>query len=304
MNYVVKPIQTSHFYLPTRASLNDPTEGVFRNSLDTELKGYLQGVYGVGEQHDLMDKVYSSARQIVRNIDTSGIFSLTENPTDELMWAHYADSHQGIAIEYDLELLTRFVPNQHLHIFDVIYDKKTPLLGINSIASRNAMQVMFGYKSPRWHYEDECRVVTDNISGQMPHDYRAVKSITFGYRFPEEKRDMVIDLLKDRVQNFYRIVLNENSYTFTRETIKRLPNESSKVKLDIAWDYHLAGFLHDDKLELIDRIENLLKLDPHYSQLISAEKSTIERDKVAVHYELGHENFELQLSAEYQKVMV
>ncbi|HHG3104734.1 TPA: DUF2971 domain-containing protein [Vibrio parahaemolyticus] len=304
LDYVIKPIQTSHFYLPTRNALNDPTEGVFRNTLNSEIQSYLQGVYGIGERHDLIDNIFNSAKGITQGLDTSGIFSLTGNHTDELMWAHYADSHKGIVIEYDLDLLTRFVPKNHLHIFDVTYDKKPPHLGMRNISSRDAMQVMFGYKSPRWYYEDECRIVIDNIHGQIPHDYRAVKSITFGYRFPKDKRDGVIELVKDRVKQFYEVILDENSYDFRRVLYKHFDSEATESKVDVDWTCHLSGFSQDARLALIDNIEDILKLDPHYSELTLAEKSTAVSGKVTVQYEVSHKFMDLQISNKFHKVMV
>ncbi|NRB80240.1 MAG: DUF2971 domain-containing protein [Saccharospirillaceae bacterium] len=304
MDYVVNPIQTSHFYLPTRDTLNDPTEGVFRNVLGAELNSFLQGVYGFGERNDLMEQVLNTTKGITQSLDTSGIFSLTTNHTDEIMWAHYAGSHTGIAIEYDLDLLTRFVPKGHLHIFDVIYDVKPPKLGMHNISSRNAMQVMFGYKSPRWNYEEESRVVLDNFHGQIPHDYRTVKSITFGYRFPKENRAHFIELVKDRVKDFYEILKDEGSYKFKRVPYEQLPHSNPESKVvDIDWEYHLSGLHLDEKRELIKYIEQKLKLDPHYSSLLIAEKSTDKPGEIAVTYELSHA-MGIHLSKQYHKFMV
>lgn len=304
MDYVVLPIQTSHFYLPTRDALNDPTEGVFRNVLGTEIHGFMQGVYGFGEKHDLMEQVFNAAKGITQSLDTSGIFSLTANHTDEIMWAHYAGSHTGIAIEYDLDLLTRFVPKGHLHIFHVDYEVTPPKLSINNISSKNAMQVMFGYKSPRWGYEEETRVVLDNFYGQIPHDYRAVKSITFGCRFPKDKRADFIQLVKGRVKDFYEILKDEGSYHFKRVPYKQLPKSHSEPNIiNIGWEDRLAGFHQDEKRELIKCIERELKTDPHYNSLLIAEGSTVEPGKVVVTYELTH-GMDIHPSKQYHKLMV
>ncbi len=302
--YVINPIQTSHFYLPTRKCLNDPTEGVFTNHIQRELNGYLQGVTALGERQDLLDPIYSSARAITQSLDTSGIFSLTSNHTDELMWAHYANSHTGIAIEYDLDLLTRFTPNHHLKVFDVSYEPLPPSLGLQSIINKNAMKIMFGYKSPRWKYEGECRVVVDNISGQMPHDYRAVKSITFGLRFPSEKRQEFIDLVKEKVPTFYQIVEVKDSYQFDRVMYQSLGNHKCELQsLDIDWEQHLAGIEGNERERLIETIESDLLSDPHYKGLVSAEVSSIEPQKIAVNYELSH-GMDVHLATQYQKLMV
>jgi len=304
LNYVINPIITSHYYLPTRNLLNDPTEGVFNNQLQKQLFGFMQGVTGLGERQELSEPIFDRAREITNAINTSGIFSLTRNPTDELMWAHYADSHRGIAIEYDLDLLTRFTPKPHLHTFGVEYEKFPPEFGINNLASSEALRIMLGYKSPRWFYEEEYRVLVDNINGQMPHDFRAVKSLTFGLNFPKDKRQMIIDLISCKVSDFYEIKSIPNSYSFERVPYKKVEVPdliSNYPKID--WEDHLSGVEQSEKDNLIQSIENIIKTDPHYSELVHAEKSTIESGKYSVQYLVTHD-LGLSTSTEYTKVLL
>jgi hypothetical protein len=304
VNYVINPIQTSHYYLPTRDRLNDPSEGVFNNQLQKQLFGFMQGVTGLGERQELAEPVFERAKEVTAAINTSGIFSLTSNPTDELMWAHYADSHRGIAIEYDLELLTRFTPKSHLHTFDVEYEKGPPELGINNLASSNALQIMLGYKSPRWSYEEEYRVLVDNINGQIPHDFRAVKSVTFGLNFPADKRQMIIDLISCKVSEFFEIKNTPNSYIFERVPYKQVEEpclSSNCPKID--WENHLAGVVQSEKESLIRNIESIIQTDPHYAELVHAEKSSIEVGKYCVQYLVTHE-LGLSTSTKYTKVLL
>lgn len=302
LNYVINPIKTSHYYLPTRDRLNDPTEGVFNNQIQSELLGFMQGVPGLGERQELAEPIFEHARALSTAIDSSGIFSLTHNHTDELMWAHYADSHRGIAIEYDLDLLTRFTPRAHLHTFDVEYEKKPPKLGLRDINNSKVLQVMLGYKSPRWAYEEEFRVLVDNINGQIPHDYRAVKSITFGLNFPIEKRQVIIDLVSNKVTNFYEIKKIPNSYMFERVEYQKIASRAAKVdNPQIDWNFHLSGTTPSEKAALIEQVESIIKLDPHYLELIQAEKSSIQNGKYCIQYQTTHK-MGLTVSTEYTKI--
>lgn len=304
LNYVINPIQTSHYYLPTRERLNDPTEGVFRNQIENELHGFVRAITGVVDKEKLFKPVFESSAAMTAVVKTSGIFSLTKNDIDELMWAHYADSHRGIAIEYDIDLLTRFTPKAHLHTFNVKYDSEPPKLGWADVQNANAMQTMLGYKSPRWSYEKEFRVLVDNINGQMPHDYRAIKSITFGVNFPNDKCQMIIDLVHDKVAKFYKIEQIENSYKFIRVLYKDLGQKSFNRELhQIDWSLHLSNTPSTKKSQLISKIESVVALDPHYLELIQAEKSSIEPGKFSVQYMVEH-GMGLSPSTQYTKVML
>ncbi|MEX9996432.1 DUF2971 domain-containing protein, partial [Providencia vermicola] len=57
--------------------------------------------------------------------------------TDELLWAHYADSHNGFCIEYDLDKLCEFEDARY-SIFDVIYQNKPPIINVDDIFASDA----------------------------------------------------------------------------------------------------------------------------------------------------------------------
>ena len=56
-----------------------------------------------------------AAIPIVQALYTVGIYSLSKPevnetfPANELLWAHYANSHKGFCIEYDLEVLASYL---------------------------------------------------------------------------------------------------------------------------------------------------------------------------------------------------
>lgn len=58
---------------------------------------------------------------MIQDLHTIGIYSLSkpkENetfPCNELLWAHYANSHKGFCIEYDLDILLK----NHSSQFDI-----------------------------------------------------------------------------------------------------------------------------------------------------------------------------------------
>lgn len=50
-----------------------------------------------------------------KNISSVGIFSLSENPCNELMWSHYAASHKGIALGFSSD------SNSNYQILGIVY---------------------------------------------------------------------------------------------------------------------------------------------------------------------------------------
>ena len=55
-----------------------------------------------------------------------GIVSLSETPTDLLMWAHYADAHQGYVL--GLKTTDRFFRDSHYGLRQVQYNDARPTL--------------------------------------------------------------------------------------------------------------------------------------------------------------------------------
>lgn len=106
-----------------------------------------------GMKH-LTNQIESSYKQ------ANYITCFTEEYTNTLMWAHYADSHRGICIEYNYDK----IPNEIRDlIFPVIYigeryDASKILATHNENLARNPSF----YKSDIWRYEKEWRFRIDN----------------------------------------------------------------------------------------------------------------------------------------------
>lgn len=128
----------------------------------------------------------------------SGILSLTRTPTNALMWAHYADKHEGLVIGIDVikagltDERSNFIPAQfgtviyvsrrHDHPF---VSKPETALGVGTTYHfpqdhYEKLQRLFLQKPMYWSYEEEVRVVKC-INGVTP-DNSANPSGTFFVR--------------------------------------------------------------------------------------------------------------------------
>lgn len=300
---VLEPIAESYFYLPTRIKLNDPNEGIFQNQIQTGITGFLQGLVGFGERTELSNALFDFARQIGQSTDNSGVFSLSNNVTDELMWAHYGANHFGVAIEYTLDQLTRFCGKQHLHCFKVNYVDKPLSLDMQHLQgnAENAVRAMLGHKSPRWSYEEEFRVLLDNIHGSIPHDYRAVKSITFGLKVPIDVRSQIYEATKNKVPKYYEIVKIPETYLLERRNLEDFYGKSpTGEKIEVQWKEHFNMLNETDKKIMVEIAQSEIESDPHFKELLMAERSTIHSSKIVLQYEAKH-HLGLKPGSEYTK---
>jgi len=87
-----------------------------------------------------------------------GILSLTEAPDNLLMWAHYANNHNGIVLQFN-EQHSFFGPisfeGQTLELTRVEYTVDRPVLSSTSLYST----LVYYRKSPEWCYEREWRLI-------------------------------------------------------------------------------------------------------------------------------------------------
>jgi Protein of unknown function (DUF2971) len=188
----LESLRNATFYAAARHALNDPFEGRFdRASLDAQfslLKTVLS--FAAPSASTSLDNVSNAADKVLEFVDKSGVFSLSYNPLQELIWAHYGGSHRGFCIGYDTQKLVEFEPNVH-HSLDVQYSNAAPTLQPNDLLGAESpvgiFRKMLGVKSKPWTYEEEVRVITVP-PGLHEHDFRAVKVVYFGLRCPESTK--------------------------------------------------------------------------------------------------------------------
>jgi hypothetical protein len=212
----LQSLSDSTFYAADRRSLNDPFEGRFdRSFLDDQLLSLKTlSNAAVPQAVDALGQVSQAVDQLLEFVEKSGVFSLSYNPLQELVWAHYGGSHCGFCIEYDLERLIAFEPNVH-SVLDVQYSNTAPSVTSTELFATDKpvalLQKMLGVKSKPWAYEEEVRVISQP-PGLHEHDYRAVKSIYFGLRCPESTISAVMEALAGRRVTYQRVISPRSSY--------------------------------------------------------------------------------------------
>ena len=193
--------------------LNDPCEALILSDKFDQQSKYLKYFLGTTAQNNLT-KVKEAILSLMEVNNRIGIFSLSQTYKDKLLWAHYAYSHHGFCIEYDLEILKDGYRNK-IYSFPIKYDNKPPDIDFSDVNSnnQNLIHKMIGYKSKRWEYEEEYRIIT-NLAGEFFYPPNAVKAIYFGIIMPEKNKLDLIDRLKSRGIKFYQIIQKHKTYKF------------------------------------------------------------------------------------------
>ncbi|MBQ0937261.1 DUF2971 domain-containing protein [Ideonella paludis] len=212
----LRGLRESQIYAASRETLNDPFEGRFdRSPLDAQfraLRTISAGLMGrVGES---FEGVSAATEELLGFVDKSGVFSLSYNPLNELIWAHYGGSHQGYCIGYDLDRLVSFEP-MHLHRIEVTYGNASPAFEMGEFVTGTSpvmvLNKLLGSKSLPWRYEEEVRIVA-TPAGLHEHDFRAVREVYFGLRCPEETRLAVMEALAGRGVTYKQVSSPYPSY--------------------------------------------------------------------------------------------
>ncbi|RJV05918.1 MULTISPECIES: DUF2971 domain-containing protein [Bacteroides] len=205
----ISQLHNNLFYAATFRELNDPFEG------SVELP-----------KSDIHEKWVTPLIQDTYNV---GIYSLSKPkddekfPCNELLWAHYANSHQGFCIEYDLDLLMENTSPKFdiRNKINVVYDRERPTV----VETDNLFQVqqkVFGTKSTPWEYENEVRLVFDK-NGVKPIAKNAVTAIYLGLNISFENRQEIIktfhscgiDIYQiERIDNLYRLKATKLKFDF------------------------------------------------------------------------------------------
>jgi hypothetical protein len=131
------------------------------------------------------------------HLNKVGIFSLSADPAQMLMWSHYSDSHRGCCLQFSTDykffLLAQSVsysptyPN--VNFFQLIKDKNVG----------EFIKIALLTKSDLWKYEQEWRILEfDGPRRFYPFDVAGLTGVIFGYWMKPEDKDLIRRLTEKR----------------------------------------------------------------------------------------------------------
>ncbi len=135
---------------------------------------------------------------VFRNMmDSIKISCFSKDKKSILMWSHYANSHQGICIGYDMDI--DYIRKNNLYISKIVY-------GETESKYDNMLKKIFYQKNKIWKYEKEYRIISLKKQG----DYiiaPLIKEIVFGLNCKENDIKKIKKAVKSEKKiKFYKIV--------------------------------------------------------------------------------------------------
>lgn len=143
--------------------------------------------------------------------DNVGVLSLSEDPKNILMWAHYADDHKGVCIEFKRDVSN--ILGQSDSTKKVVYTSSYPKIKIMDFKKKRpkVFERILRTKSKDWCYEKEWRVIIEN--GNETHPIPGeITSIIFGVRAPQRNIDIVKKLTKGSNIKLIKAEMLSNEY--------------------------------------------------------------------------------------------
>lgn len=143
-----------------------------------------------------------------KKVNAVGVVSLTEEPDDMLMWAHYSNSHRGYCLELDATI-------QPLSLaWRVYYAKQRPTFRLFDPNRDDFIQRSLLHKADFWAHEREWRIVRPADMGAVIFPPDGLRSIIFGAGIAQEDEAALRSIIAERETPvaFKRAKLDERNY--------------------------------------------------------------------------------------------
>ena len=181
------------------------------------------------EQLGKLDDLFKKIENGVKN---AGVYSLTREQNNVLMWSHYADKHKGFSVGFDFSSsITEYnEENQIVGTEDVYYSEDNPFVEyFLSICKAPKLPPWEEFwpsifsmglvaKSYAWKYENEVRVIRGN-AGIVTYSPDDLKEMIFGLEIETKKRNDIENIL--------------SGSEFTHVQMKKIVREYDGFKLRI-----------------------------------------------------------------------
>ncbi len=266
-------LETNSFWAPNYKELNDPFETlVLKENLKNQIKIF-SSILNEKKGKELNEEQFFVEYESM--IAEVGIYALASSPINELLWAHYGDSHHGFCIEYDFQILCKENIYHNLYDFQIIYSDQPPDIQISDFINKDTkllLQKFAGTKSKAWSYEGEVRVLTDK-KGKHYYDYSAVKAIHFGNRMSEDAKHEIMRRLCGRDISYTQIEISKNSYTLFHQP------KDDVFKAGHSYLYTVPSF--NKKYEILSKEYNKILKKGNARLLLYSKLDSLELENVA-----------------------
>ena len=131
-------------------------------------------------------------------LTTAGVCVFTRNGRNTLLWAHYADSHRGACLIFEVAQS----PLPFIQSVPMAYEDRYATVNYgrdSDDAIAAAYKQSITSKATNWAYEDEERIISLTGAGKhVPFSPPALLGIALGISAPRRAMDQVLEMLADR----------------------------------------------------------------------------------------------------------
>ncbi|MDF0719511.1 hypothetical protein P0M11_05800 [Kaistella sp. PBT33-4] len=235
-DFTIDEIKNNYIFFPNSKMLNDPFDASHRlvkidenegnilksiSVLKERLKNHSEIKYFNNAFPNKEHFVNFLKEGIVEFINQTGIACFSISPVNIMLWANYANNHQGICVQYNIEYDRNFFNT----LGNVEYVDNLEILNysIGTERESNAIRKMFFKKLRLWREEYEIRLIKSS-PGKHYFESTSVRSIVFGLRTPKEFQEKIIETVTKYNSHIelYQSELMENGIgiTLTKIDIK------------------------------------------------------------------------------------
>lgn len=258
--YIYELINDDLMFLPKIKDLNDPFEiqlfydiEKIKNAFTFKNRKIIKKVVGNetfeaeyippinSKNIDELNNILYDINENIKN--KTSVVCLSERNDINPLWAHYADNHKGICIEYDLKncnnnfLKTLCLPIDYVEKRDNTRDLKSIIIDEDYENSLFILKTAIT-KSKDWEYEQEWRIIflepfpnyTDFYSDKHYIKFIKPKSIYLGLDIDDKIEKKIKDICEFRGINLYKMVKEEfDFYLKPKPILKFNDNENQKL---------------------------------------------------------------------------
>ena len=218
---VISDIKNEALSFANPKVFNDPMDPILREWLNYKKKESRSSVKKKIFDHltNALDNLKICCLSRDSENDDEYVYDHRRMSLNPLMWAHYADKHRGICIEYEITdgmITAHNDAHQVLRINNVRYRDRKVMS--DYITLDNALLA----KGASWQYENETRLLyydkNINTTSGKADDYLSlsgfrIKSIYLGYRIKKQDKIDVIEASERKGITVFQVSFNNNDIT-------------------------------------------------------------------------------------------
>lgn len=209
-DYILNTLRDNYLFFNSFSNFNDPFDcniNLFDFNKEVDSKTGLR-------------KLKDKEKQFQKELNSYKICCFTRTQNNLLMWGHYANSHKGVCLGFSAE-------SSDLNALDMHYTKEFTKANFFPF-DEDKLHHVFYSKSFEWEYEQEMRVVKNNLKdGRFIFNPQELISICFGLNINTKLKKDLLKIIKEKYKHIkvFQAQMDLNSYNLNYLEITFKPTD-------------------------------------------------------------------------------